>query len=406
MAVGVVLAGAACAENSGASNGGGGPSVDLGAAKQAYVNALEDMEPVTLMMQSSAPKGSSTGRRFEAYAAAVEEWSGGKITFELAYSNAVAPPDEVDDALLDGRLDVGSVIVALEPSEYPVNNVLWDLSFVGSQEPVEGLLEWHGAMLEAAMTSDAIQQEFEEHGMYPLLPTFSSGSYFLNCAEPGTSTADFEGRSIATQSRIQGSEAEALEMSPTTISYEEMFESLERGVIDCAASTLTVSTLGGFIPQAPYFAYSPEVGLASPGGSLAISLERWESLPLAARQLLHDRMDVVLEANFEATWDNVAAGLDAIEQAGGEVSEIDAEAAEALEGANTAAIEEARGSDETLVDALLDAEEDWTERVEGLGIEGVDVTYADFADWHAGGPPQLQAYFDEIADVMAARRPS
>ena len=85
---------------------------------------------------------------------------------------------QVDDALADSRIDIGSVIVALEPSKFPASNVLWYLSFVGSQNPVEGLLEWHGAMLQAASSSDAIQQEYEANGMHVLFPVFSSGPYF------------------------------------------------------------------------------------------------------------------------------------------------------------------------------------------------------------------------------------
>jgi TRAP-type C4-dicarboxylate transport system substrate-binding protein len=400
------LALAGCAESDGGGSGGGGESVPAGSDKQVFIDALADMDPVTLAMQSTAPKGAATGRRFEEYAAAVEEWSGGKITFDIAYSNAIAPVPEVDDALVDGRLDIGSVIVALEPSKFPVNNALWDLSFIGSQQPVEGMLQWHGAMVETAVGNEAIQQEFEDNGLHPLLPTFGSGSYFLNCVEPGKSAEDFSGRTIASQSQVQSAEAEALGMSPSTISYAEMFESLERGVVDCAASSMTTSSLGGFIPAAPHFAYSPDTGLAAPGGTLAIGTNTWDSLPLAAQQLLQDRMDVVLHANFEATWENVDAAMAAIEEAGGSVQELDSSATEAIAEANDAAVERVRGDNSDLVEGLLAAEESWVEQVGELGIDGLDVDYNGFRDWYAGGTPELDSYFEVLQDALAEQRPS
>ena len=153
-----------------------------------------------------------------------------------------------------------------------------------------------------------------------------------------------KGRAIASQSRVQTRQAKALGMTASTVNYAEMFESLERGVVACAMSTMTVSSLGGFIPAAPHFAYDPEVGIASPGGSIAIGLERWNSLPLAAQQLLFDRLDVLLKANFEATWDNVKAALATIDKEGGDVTRLGDDAVAALRTANDAALDEARTS--------------------------------------------------------------
>lgn len=402
---------AACAEEGGSGGGGGGDSVPADATKEDFQAALADMDPVTLVMQSTAPEGAATGRRFEEYAAAVEDWSDGKITFDIAFSNAIAPPDQVDDALADSRIDVGSVVVALEPAKFPVNNLLWDLSFQGSQEPVAGLLQWHGAMNGAALENEEVLQEFEDNDMHVLLPAFQSGSYFWDCAEPASSLDDFQGRTVASQSRIQNAEAEALGMSPSTVPYTEMFESLERGVVDCAASTMTVSSLGGFIPAAPYFSYASDAGISSPGGTIAIGLDRWNELPLAAQQLLHDRVDVILQANYQATWDNVRDALGVVDDEGGAVTQVDADVAAAMQEANDAALDEARGSGAVgdagaLVDSLTEGFDSWGTTVEGLGIDGIDVDYAGFRDWYEAGAPDLTDYFAELAEARSAARPS
>src|SRR3712207_3108243 len=93
----------ACAEESGsgdgdaASDGGSTEGVEYGASMEDYQAAFEDLEPITLNTQTPGPQGSATSTKFEEYFEAVEEWSGGKITWEIAYSNAVAPPTEIDN---------------------------------------------------------------------------------------------------------------------------------------------------------------------------------------------------------------------------------------------------------------------------------------------------------------------
>ena len=113
---------AGCAESSSATGSGeGGEGLAYGATKEDYIAAFADIDPIVLHTQSPAPKGSPTGLPVEKYLDTVTEWSGGKITFDVAYSNAVAPPAEIDNALVDGRLDLGHIIPQYEPAEYPAS---------------------------------------------------------------------------------------------------------------------------------------------------------------------------------------------------------------------------------------------------------------------------------------------
>ncbi|CAM3275248.1 TRAP transporter substrate-binding protein DctP [Nocardioides dubius] len=406
-----VLAG--CSDSPSGETNAGGASVEYGASKAEYAEALGDMDAVELVIQSTGPKGSATGRRFEDYAAAVEEWSDGKITFEFVYSNGAAPPDEVYAALADGRLDVGSVMPSLTPDEFPAATAINDLSHLGSQLPVDWMLQWHGIMFEMAAAVDDADREFEEHGIKLLLPAFGSGAYMPYCTEPGTSKAALKGRGVAAQSRVQNKEAEAMGMNPTSINYAEMYEGLQRGVVDCAFSTVTGAALGGFIEAAPQVGFDAEHGFNSPGGTIAISLARWNELPLAAQQLLYDRLDVLLQANFEGAWENTLAAVQAVQESGGTFQEFDDEVVESLVTVHEQVEKQVADGDavsdgERLVEVAKQAETDWAERIEELGIDGVGTSYADFAQWYAGGTPDLQPYFDALWDgtAMGERRPS
>src|SRR5690606_1686840 len=140
-----------CAEEGSASQSGG-DGVAFGASKEDHQAAFADIDPIELYTQSPAVKGPPVGKNFEDYFAAVEEWSDGKITFDISWANATAAPTEVDDALADGRLDVGSVMAGYEPDIYPTYSALSDTSYMGNGSPMEMVMASHGYITEIANT--------------------------------------------------------------------------------------------------------------------------------------------------------------------------------------------------------------------------------------------------------------
>ncbi len=104
-----------------------------------------------------------------------------------------------------------------------------------------------------------------------LLPAFHSGAIAYSCTSERADLDSLKGATIASQSRVQNGQVEALGMQPSTVNYAEMFESLERGVVDCALGTFTVAALNGYIPSAPYFVVDPEVGFGNAGRSRSVS---------------------------------------------------------------------------------------------------------------------------------------
>ncbi len=71
----------------------------------------------------------------------MEEWSDGKITFDIAYSDAIAKSTEIDNAIVDGRLDIGQVLAVYEPKEFPATSALLDASVLSDQSVVTGVLQ-------------------------------------------------------------------------------------------------------------------------------------------------------------------------------------------------------------------------------------------------------------------------
>lgn len=406
MVTSVVLAG--CAEEGGSANSAGGEGVEFGATKEEYAAALADIDPIVIKAQSPSPKGSLTGAKFEGYMQAVEEWSDGKITFDIAYSNAVAPPTEVDDALADGRLDAGSVVLAYEPQEYPANALFAEATFNGSQGAFLGLMESNSWWMDVGYNTDEMFEELEANGGHMIYPAYNSGLISLNCAKPIKSLADFKGAQIINGTAGQGATLTELGATPISMAYPEIFESLQRGVADCSMNSLLVSDLGGFSPEVPYGTIDSGAGFASGPGGWAYSKASWDSYPLVVQQLLFDRLDAFMISNWESVWDVIAKVTTDMKAAGGSVTEYDDDAREAIAAINADKLESLRetaavADGDAWVDYLQGSIEKWN----GVISEqyGEEIPYDDFAEFYQE-KPDLQPLVDVIfEDVLLEHRP-
>lgn len=401
---------AACAEE-GAGAQAKGEGIKFGATKAEYAEALKDVEPITIKTQSPSPKGSLTGAKFEGYMKAVEDWSDGKVKFDIAYSNAIAPPTETDDALVDGRLDMASIVATYEPQEYPASSLLADVTFAGSQGAFVGLMESNTWWLDVAYQHDEIFEEFADKGIKLIQPAFNSGLIALNCAKPIRSLDDFDGAQIINGTAAQGETLKKLGATPVSMAYPEIFESLQRGVADCSMNSLLVSQLGGFEELTPYATIDSEAGFGSGPGGLGFSQAAWDSYPLVVQQLLFDRLDAFLESNFESVWQVISEVTAAYTEAGGGISEYDDDARDEIAKLNDARLDELRGTDavadgDEFIDSVEKSIDKWHTKLTGdLGYE--EVPYDDFADFYKDGDIDVQPLIDAVfEEILLPHRPS
>jgi TRAP-type C4-dicarboxylate transport system substrate-binding protein len=407
----LVLAG--CAETGQTKGGeGSGEGVKYGATKADYKAAFAKVDKIKLNTQSPAPKGSVTGKNVEAYLKAVTEWSGGKITWDIAYSNAVAPPAEIDDALTDGRLDLGQVLPIYEPSDYPATTALIDTEFVSDQSPVLGTLQSNAWPNEMAFDTPEIQKEFEDHGMKVLMPIYDSGANVLFCGKDQRDLASLKGAEIGSGGRSQSAEIKGLGASPASVPYTELFESLQRGAVDCTVSSMTVGVLGGFISAAPNIVVDTDAGFSLAPGSMAISKSTWDSLPLVAQQLLWDRMDVFVKSNIEdKIWPNIVAAAKKAKASGGGIKSFKPDAAKAINKANDKILKESRSTKaiadgDKFVDGVTSSASSWKATLEKLGYKKT-TDYNAFAESYEKGKIDVDPYVKKVFEkIVLPHRPS
>ena len=407
----VALALTACAERDEKSaTRSDGEGVAFGASMEEYQAAFEEIDEITLNTQSPAPEGSPVGKNFEDYFAAVEEWSGGKIKFNVTFANAVAPAPEVDEAIADGRLDLGSVMAGYEPDTYPAYAALSDTSFMGNGSPLEMIMTPHGYISEIAVGNEQVQEEFAARDLTILAPAFTGGINGIYCGKELRTAADLKGAQVRISGAAHSAEAKAMGMTPVSLAYEEIYEALQRGVLDCAFAGITVVSLADLLSVSPHAILDRNTHFGQVPSALSVNTEVYEGLPLVAQQLLYDRSDVFIESNMEGLVGMYRDVLGEVEGKGGSIAGLDEASQAALDEGNdefldavakNSAITDGAG----LVEQIRSTSDAWRAKVGELDYD-VEVDYADFSAWAQDNEVDFEPFMDEVRTTLSANRPS
>lgn len=414
----LTLAMSSCGEPVSAKDAGDrGASVEFGASKEEYIEALSEIEPITLTFQSPASsdaEGSYLGQRDVEFAEMIDDWSGGKVTINVVWNGTVANPSEVDDALADGRLDLATFTYVIDPQEYPVSNAISSSIIEIPVSPVVGELVADAAVVEAAWSTPEYLSEVEEAGMVPIIPFVPGGYSGIVCGQQTTHPNDFEGQQVRASMTAQNEQLVSLGANPISLDFSELYEGIERGLINCSTSALTTASGGGIIGAAPHITMPTEAPLAvGPQGFMAGST--FESLPLAVQQLIYDRSADWYQFNNHATRVYAKDAVDEAEENGGGLSVLDEESNAILAEVNDEIITEIEASETfdgaTYMDTFRTSIEQWTEKIEGLGYSDSG-DYTDYVEWYEGdlssvdNSDYLSPFYDLYAEeVLAGNRP-
>lgn len=401
-AAALILAGCSGGDDPGATSPAepaAGEGVPYGASKEEYIAAFEDVDPIAIKFQTSGPEGSLANVGLESYAAAVEEWSGGKITFEWGYSSAFVPAaTEWNIGFGDGRIDMGLFLPYYNPDIFPEYNNLTNATFLDGNAPTSTIVSsaW---ITDALYSIPAYEEEARDNGIHVLAlgPSVSYAGIF--CGSERTSLDDLSGVLVSASGSGRVEQLTALGLSPQSIAFTELYEALERGVVQCGSTVPTALQSIGAVDLVPYMIADPEAALVGFPSFLAMSVEVWDDLPLVGQQLLTDRIDAFLTDEGPGQGERVTAWLAEAQAAGGGILPLDDDARDALLAANQALLEKmaAQGTD---VDALTEIFDKWQSLVNDELYPDVTTNLEEFLQ--EGGfetldyAPFVDAVFEEV----------
>lgn len=243
-------------------------------------------DPVQLTLTTFSGESSESGRIAREFVDEVETQSNGGIKIQPYFSASLAPAQETMSVLESGIADIGVFATSYYPAELPTSNLALEMGSVPSNAFPLGTLSGNAATWETFATDPAVLSEFHSSGLQPLAATSPYQSYDLLCADPVEGPSDLVGKRVRTPGRVLSAEAEALGMVPVSIDVSEIYEGLQRGVIDCVILQPGAYISFGLWDVAHHWV--PVNMSAQPGTVLAMSAARWNSLSPSAQKVIND----------------------------------------------------------------------------------------------------------------------
>lgn len=211
----------------------------------------------------------------------------GGIEVNIHWSGSLAEATEAADAMSSGTSQIGILYPIYTPSKFPMWSWLSEYSFQSDARPVIGDMQAFAAALEVSLTSDVLLEEFRSQGIEPLLPLFEmNAGYHLVCTDPVTSLDDAAGKTIRIPGGPWEREANALGMAPTQMAAGEMYEALQRGVLDCSVNPLRDMVKFDLIEVASEITIDGEAVFTGFNATLGANSDWWSSLGPAAQEQL------------------------------------------------------------------------------------------------------------------------
>ncbi len=412
-AIAVVLAGAtaACGSDSGPAQTGDG--VPAGATIEQYKAAFADIEAIELNVQVPVPPESPFARASTEYTKALAEWSDGKIVPNLSYASAVVPYAEMSSAMADGLMDMGDHAPQTDPATFPFLNAASQLMLFQDTSPVVGTLQLVASWVEFGASSQELREEYAEAGLVPLVPTIPSGSGTMVCTTPVTSLASLKGKLMRGAGSSVSKEIAGLGATPVSLPNNEVFDGMQRGTLDCSVSSLTSLVNNGIFEVGKYWTLHNNALFTAGPSAFAMSKAKWDSLPLVAKQLIWDRLDVFLENYLVGNIIGlVKQGFEQVERYGVEIVDADADIAQAMADYREGLLAElARGDiggapGQEIIDRVRQIHEKWLTTVTGLGYDP-SIEWRDYGDWLKANDIDGAAWVAEVRkNALDPNRPS
>ncbi len=212
------------------------------------------------------------------YAEAVQEYTNKKHRvriFELSLLNH----SEMSDGINKGLADVGYLLTAYSPSDYPFSNMAADLSMLTALNDKttgqEGYA-YSGAMLEFIMLNcEECQQEFSKNNQV-YTSVVSTPAYVMFCNDPVDSLETLKGKRMRISGAPWARWTRAFEAQPVALPVGEVYEALSQGVVDCAYLSPTELTNFNLIEVVRNITTDVPGGLYAAGGSSTLNKTKWD----------------------------------------------------------------------------------------------------------------------------------
>ncbi|MBP1971235.1 TRAP-type C4-dicarboxylate transport system substrate-binding protein [Virgibacillus natechei] len=320
---------------------GGGTEETEGSTEEASSEESSTSGEVIDLTVSSFMPGPHPQHKdvIEPFLERVEEATDGRVTGTMYPANALGESDAQYDLAVTGVADMSMTLHGYTPGEFPLSSVT-ELPFMG-ENAVDGTrIFWdlHEQFPEIA----------EEHEGTKIAWIFKNdAAQLFSVDNPINNWEDLEGMRIRTPSPAGTELLEAYGAIPVSMPMGDVYEAMQRGVVDGAlgpASTITNFQLGdvmNYITKGDFYTSSLMV---------VINESTWNRISPEDQEVIEELMDREMALLAGETYDKDGdGGWTAAEEAGIEINELSDEEieewAKPLESISEEWVEEMEGND-------------------------------------------------------------
>jgi TRAP-type C4-dicarboxylate transport system substrate-binding protein len=224
----------------------------------------------------------------EALAKHLRDRTDGRFNIRLHYGGALsAGPDNLDNIKL-GSFQLAAICTSYHPGKNPGMSVL-DLPFLPLSDK-----DVHWRVHMALHQHPFIVEEFKRWNAGLVLSALQPQSELMGKGAPILNVGDFRGRRI----RALGGTGEAMRLLgavPTTMQATEVYNALERGIVEAVAFPFTYAFASYKINEISNW-YTVNLAPGANNCPTVVNLPALNRLPPAYRALIEEGKDIALEA--------------------------------------------------------------------------------------------------------------
>lgn len=241
----------------------------------------------------------------------IHERSDGRITIDPVWEGGLLGGADILHGVAQGRAELGYLTMLYNPGELPLSQMA-TVPFVTDDPSAV-----RAAYAELYESNEAFRAEWDATGVIPL--SFQGNPIsIMGTTEPVDGLSDLAGHSI----RAVGYTAEAVQMAganPVAITSPEIYESMQRGVIDGYTTQLFDVIPTQSLQEVSNFVVDPGIGVYTVN-SLIVGQSVWGSLTEEQQAIISEVAAEIPEQHFELLAASEDAACAALEEVGATVS--------------------------------------------------------------------------------------
>ncbi len=248
--------------------------------------APADIPAMTLKVSHSFPPVGFVPDRFKEWTENITKRTDGKVKFQIFWSESLFKQTDAAPNLAAGVADFSNVSSTYDPAK----TALW----MTLDMPFNARDYWCGitASVQTQQDEPNLRKTFDQLGFLPITG-YASGHFHFLSNKPIEKLADLQKKRIRSYGGARIKMYEPLGISPIFMPYGQIYEAVERGVVDGAEGTVLLTDSFKHFEIAKFMtATNSGMALAAP---VSVSLKRWNSFPASLKKIV---LDASIEHNM------------------------------------------------------------------------------------------------------------